>query len=75
MSVNGGGGHTRGASFSKGRNGSLAGTREITEEDLEAYSHGIQVIDENKEFTYVICSEFFSRQNIRSFARPCVASH
>ncbi|KAL7269082.1 Dynamin-like GTPase that mediates homotypic ER fusion [Rhizina undulata] len=40
-----------GRSSSKAMNGHLAGMKEISAEDLEAYKNGVQVIDENKEFT------------------------
>lgn len=58
MSVNGGGGRIRGGSSSERRNGSLAGMNEATTggKGSGPYSHGIQVIDENKEFTYVLPS-------------------
>lgn len=46
MSFNGGGGHSRSGSI--GRNGAH------TKDASDTYSNGIQVIDENKEFAYVI---------------------
>lgn len=31
----------------------MGSKKEISEEDYKTYEHGVQVIDENKEFTYV----------------------
>jgi hypothetical protein len=34
-------------------NGSLAGMRDVSPDELKQLAHGVQVIDENKEFTFV----------------------
>lgn len=54
MSVNGGGGFT--SHWHNGTNGinSHMGLKtDISEEEYKNYEHGVQVIDENKELTYV----------------------
>lgn len=57
MSVNGGGGSAapwhNGTNGTNGTNGHMGSMKNISEEDYKTYEHGVQVIDENKEFTYV----------------------
>lgn len=49
MSVMNGGGGMNGTS---GANGHLGSKMNISDEDYKTYEKGVQVIDENKEFTY-----------------------
>lgn len=57
MSVNGGGGFAshwhNGTNGTNGTNSHMGLKTDISEEEYKNYEHGVQVIDENKELTYV----------------------